>query len=210
MKRSILTIVAAVLAAALPRREGVHCGRVFTRDNRMAYRFRMPAGFAGDVNRTHPANIPPGLIDENDPPTRYGNMCVVDTAANTLRGLVAGDASDGTALTPYGAIVRPYPTQQVTSSNDYGSIGFGAATPPTSGPADFLVQGFIMVQLNTGVTAPTKGGRVFVWCAATAGDHVQGGYETEGSTGNTVELDPRYTYNGPADENGITELACNN
>lgn len=202
----LIKLIAAVIAAALPQRSStVHHG-VQTRD--VAFTYRMGAGFAGDVNRTHPAEIEPVLIDEDDPITRYGNIGVIDTVTAGLRGIVAADASDGVDLTPWGALVRPYPAQQSSASN-YGEASLGAATPPDAGVADVLRSGLIMVQLNANVAAPVKGGRVFIWAAATAGDHVQGGYETAISAGNTVELDQRYKYNGAPDSTGVVELSCN-
>lgn len=179
---------------------------VSTRD--VAFQFRMGAGFAGDVNRTHPAEIEPALINTTTPPNAYGQFVLVDTATNSVRRYGASDASDTVLSLPFGATVRPFPIQQQAASN-FGAVAFGSATPPTSGVIDVLRAGLIMAQLNAGVTAPTKGGPVFIWCAATSGDHIQGGLETEESSGNTVELDPRYTYNGPADINGIVEISVN-
>lgn len=175
-----------------------------------AFTFRMGAGMPGDVNRTHPAAIFPSQLDTDHPPVLYGNMCVVDSTSHNVRQFVAADQSDATPVTPYGAIVRPYPFQQPAAGNNYGATSFGNATPPTSGLADFLCGGgTIMVQLNANVTPAVKGGRVYVWAAATSGDHAQGSYETELSAGNTCILDPRYTYNGPGDASGVTELFCN-
>lgn len=203
---TFLSAVAAICAAAVGSPPVLACGRSRTRD--VALQFRMGAGFAGDVNRTHPAEIEPALVDEDDPPTRYGNALLVDTVTEALRQFIAADQSDATPVIPYGAIVRPYPTQQQSGTN-YGTIGIGAATPPVSGVIDTLRNGLIMVQLNTGVATPKKGGRVYVWAAATAGAHVQGGYETELSAGNTCILDPRYLYNGAPDANGVTEISFN-
>jgi len=172
----------------------------------VAYTYRMPAGFAGDVNRTHPAAVEPALTCVATPPTKYGQIVVVDTATNSVRPLAAGDQSDATLLTPWGVTVRPFPTQQ-TAGGMTSTIG--AATPPVTGGIDVLRSGYIMGQLNANVAAATKGGTVYVWCAATSGDHVQGGYETAFSAGNTVTLDARYKYNGPADSTGIVEISAN-
>jgi hypothetical protein len=74
---------------------------------------------------------------------------------------------------------------------------------------DVLRNGLIMVQVNSGAAAPVKGGRVFVWCAADAAGHLEGGYETVFSAGNTVQLDPRYIFNGGMDANFVAELSVN-
>ena len=179
--------------------------RCKTRD--AAFPFRMGAGFPGDVNRTHPAEIEAALISVATPPTAYGQAVKV-AAGNSVRPFAVADASDAVDDIAFGATVRPYPMQPSTATN-YGATAFGAATPPVSGVIDVARSALILVQLNTGVAAPVKGGRVYLWCAATAGNHIQGGYETEFSAGNTVRLDGRFTYNGPADASGVVELSCN-
>lgn len=171
----------------------------------VAFTYRMGAGFPGDVNRTHPASISANLVDTTDYPTLYGNP-VVYTSANKVRKIKASDQSNTVDLRPAGLVVRPYPTQQSTASN-YGQADLGNAAPPVTGIVDVLTKGFAMVKLNTGVAAPVKGGRIFVWAAATSGSHIQGGYETQYSAGNTVQLDASYLYNGPADANGVVEVS---
>ncbi len=176
--------------------------------NDVAFQYRMGAGFPGDINRTHPFSAAAALVDVDAPPTIYGQTVLVDASTQGVRRLGAGDASDSVLLTPYGAVVRPYPFQQQATSS-YGNIALGVGTPPTSGVIDVLQAGYIMALINTGSTAPVKGGRVFVWCAATSGNHIQGGYETEASAGNTVQLDQRYTYQGGMDASNVAEISFN-
>lgn len=166
-----------------------------------AFPFRMGAGFAGDINRTHPFEVEAAMINATTPPTAYGQTVIVDTT-NGVRPLAAAD----TAITVgFGLTVRPFPTQQ---SSGGMSSSFGSATPPTSGAIDVLRNGLMIVQLNTGV--PKKGDPVFVWCAATAGAHIQGGFEVAASGGNTAALDPnRYQYAGPPDAAGLVEISWN-
>lgn len=181
-------------------------GAIRARTRDVAFPFRMGAGFAGDVNRTHPAEIEAALINTTTPPTLYGQVVVVNATGNNVRPLAAADQSNATDLTPFGMTVRPYPVQQQTGGM---SASIGAATPPVSGVIDILRAGLIMAQLNANVAAPVKGGRVYVWCSATSGDHIQGGLETEYDAGDTVRLDARYTYNGPPDTTGVVEVSCN-
>lgn len=182
--------------------------RAMTHD--VAYTYRMGAGFPGDVNRTHPAEIEAALIDSTagHAIAAYGNACVLDGTTFKARGYIAADASDSVVSIPFGALVRSFPFQAPAGSSN-AAQGLGAATPPTSGLADFLRSGLIMAQLNVGSTAPNKGGRVYIWCAATSGNHIQGGYETAASAGNTVELDPRFTFNGGMDANSVAEISFN-
>ena len=173
----------------------------------VAIRYRMQAGFPGDPNRAHPFSIEPCLVDATNPPTQFGQAVVINRAANSVRAILAGDV----ALTHiWGVTVRPYPFQQFSATN-YGAAAFGQATPPSNGSIDVLRWGYIMGLLNTGALQPAKGDPVFIWCAATAGNHIQGGYETAASAGNTMALDPNsYEFNGPGDALGNIEIICHN
>lgn len=198
LKKLISLAVAAALAAPQPVRRG----RSRTCD--VAFPFRMGAGFPGDVNRVHPASIEPVLIDVDDPVTEYGQPGLIDTVTHGFRGFRAGD----TAVTDiWGCAVRPYPTQQQTGGM---TSDFGAATPPTSGQMDALRSGYIKVKLNAGTGAAKKGSAVFVWCAASAGDHVQGGIEDAANGGNTASLSvSKYQFNNSPDADGNVEICVN-
>ena len=177
--------------------------RMKTRD--VAFQFRMGAGFPGDVNRSHPASIEPALIDAAAPPTLYGQPVLVDATTQGVRPYVAGDQSN-TVASGYGLTVRPYPFQQSSATN-YGAVGIGAATPPTSGAIDILRSGYIMSFLAAG-GSPVKGGLVYIWAAAPTGAHVQGGIEAAYSAGNTTQL-LNATFNGSPDASGNVEIAFN-
>lgn len=188
---------------------GRHVGRARTKDD--AFKFRMGAGFIGDINRAHPFSAEPCLIDVNAPPTAYGQPVVVDAATQGVRPLVAGDSGLDAI---YGITVRPYPTQAATAGAFGGTQTAGGAVtpggaPPASGVLDVLRNGYIMVKANVG-SAPVKGGRVFIWVAATAGNHIQGQFESAAGGGaNTIELDEKSFFNGAPDANGIVELSFN-
>lgn len=170
-----------------------------------AFQFRMPAGFPGDVNRGHPSSIEPCLVDAAAPPTAFGQAVVVDATTEGVRPIVAGDS----ALTLiWGITVRPYPFQASTGGA-YGSAAFGSATPQTPGAIDVLKAGYIMAKLNVGSVSPTKGAPVYIWYAATSGNHIQGGFESANTGGSTLQLDPSlYSFNGPSDADGNVEIIC--
>ncbi len=176
----------------------IHRGRARTCD--VAFNYRMPAGFAGDVNRTHPASIEPCLLDPTNPPTFYGQAVVVNSASQGVRGVGLG--TDDHALTDiYGVATRPYPIQQQTGGM---SAPFGAGAIPAAQPLDVLKSGYIMVPV---VGVPVKGGQVHVWATAASGGHVPGGFEAAASAGNTIDLPINsYTFNGGPDANGICEV----
>jgi len=169
-----------------------------------AFPFRMGAGFAGDVNRTHPASVEPALNDATNPVLLPGLACVASASGNTVRQMAAGD----TALTDiWGVLVRAFPTQQVTATLAYGQVAYGAVAPGTVQPVDVLRSGYILVPVNGAVV---KGGAVYIWVAASAGAHVQGGFESAATGGSTMTLSTGRAYwNGPADSTGIAELAFN-
>jgi len=165
----------------------------------VAFPFRMGAGFPGDVNRTHPVSIEPGLIDASAPPQNYGVPVILDATTQGFRPFTTGDTAVTTA---YGITVRPFPTQQSTGG---AQSLIGGATPPQSGIQDVMRLGYIMVQIPAGQSVK-KGGAVFVWCAASSGAHVQGNFEGASSGGNTASLGALFQFNGPADANGVTEV----
>lgn len=188
------TILAQSVARAIE-----HLSRKRATTNDIAFTFRMGAGFPGDVNRTHPANIIPGLISSAAPPRFYGYPVVIDTSTNSYRAIGTGD----TAVTTIdGVVVRPYPTQQ-TSGGMSATIGVGV--PSANQPLDVLSEGYIMVQINTATPSVTKKGRVFIWVTADSSPHVLGGFESVAASSNTIELTNAY-FNGPPDANGITEV----
>lgn len=195
MKKSLihLAVLAALGAGAS------FSGRARTLD--VSFTFRMGSGFPGDVNRTHPASIVAANMHTTQPVRQYGHAGLYDAATGTVRGFQAGDS----AVTKLaGALVRPYPTQATSASLN---SPIGSATPPV-GPAivDVLEEGFMMVKIdNIAAGAPTKGGAVFVWCAASAGNDVQGGFRCAASAGNAAAIaNARFT--GPADANGVAEV----
>lgn len=159
----------------------------------VAYVTRVPAGFAGSVSRSDSLTIEQELIDSNTPPTAYGQA--VKIVSGKLQPLGSGDA--GTVCS--GWLVRPYPAQ--SSSN-----GLGVATPPASGIADRLRRGFITVPLKLGTAA--KDGQVFVVTTAggtvAVGDVVTSASPAGGGTGVAIT---NAFFTGPADANGIVEIA---
>lgn len=169
-----------------------------------AFTFRMGAGFAGDINRGHPASIQACLIDPNSPPTLYGQAVVVDAGTQGVRPIGAGDG----ALTEiWGVTVRPYPIQQATTANNYGEIPYGAGAPPSLQPVDVLRGGYVFVPV---VGNPVKGGAVYIWYAASGGGHTQGGFEAGATGGSTIALNAAdYYWNSPPDSTGVAELICN-
>lgn len=197
MKRLFQSLSAAIVGFFAAVFMGPPLARARTRD--VAFTYRMGVGFPGDVNRMHPASIVPGLLDSVNNFRNYGEPAIFG-AANNYRGVIAAD-QNATAIKIAGAIVRPYPVQQSTGGM---TSAIGAATPPTSGIADFLHSGFIMVKAKAGITFK-KGDPVFIWCVATAGANIQGEYNNVASAGNTVPI-TNARFNGPADASGNVEL----
>lgn len=162
----------------------------------VAYTYRMGAGFPGDVNRAHPFSIEPTLLSTAVPVAAYGLGVVVDPANNRVRGVQPGD----TGITRlYGVAVRPFPTQQTTGGMN---SALGDAPVNTTQPLDVLRFGYFMARVNG---TARKGDPAFLWCAASAGSDVQGGFRTTASAGNTAALTNVF-FNGPADASGVAEL----
>lgn len=197
---NLLMLVVTAITGRPLKPIGISRGRRFTTD--VAITYRMDGIYPGQINRFEDATLEPCLIDASAPPTAFGQPVVVDPTTQGVRPLVAGD----TAVTDiYGFTARPYPYQPDSASN-YGAVSLGNATPPATGVTDILRSGYIGSKLGGSVDA-VKGGRVYIWIAVSSGAHVQGAVEAAATSGSTILLPARITFNGPKDANGNVELS---
>ncbi|MGU2444428.1 bacteriophage protein [Burkholderia aenigmatica] len=162
-----------------------------------AITYRMPAGFAGDLQRAEVATIESQMIDPAAPPTSYG--VPVKLVSGKIQQI---NASGDTAASVYGVNLRPYPIQ------GNGTDPLGTTTPPTSGVTDVLKRGYVDVALG-GTAAATKGGTVYVRVAGAAAGKPLGGFEAAADSTNTVAMPASWYFTGPADAYGVTEIAVN-
>jgi uncharacterized Zn-binding protein involved in type VI secretion len=170
----------------------------------VAYLQRMPAGIPGDINRAWATlAVFPEIPSEANPIPQYGVAVQVD-ADGKMEPIGAGSV----AADIYGVIARPYPLQQVETTGYSGAVNLGpaSAVPPTKGTIDVMKQGCMTVKLN-GDAAATKGGTAYIWIAASAGTHVQGGWEAAAAGADTIEAPA--TFRGPADADGNVEILFN-
>lgn len=194
MKKTFARRLIAAAALALG-----FTARAHTQD--VAFGFRMPVGFPGDVTRSRPFSIYPTLGNTSvQAPRLFGDALFVNTADSTVRGAVAADGS-ATPAAIYGVAARPYPFQQ-QSGGPNATIGVGA--PPSGGIIDVVRLGVVVVKLPAGASV-TKGGTVYVWAAATSGNNIQGGFVAAASSTNTLPV-TNAKFLGPADANGYVEL----
>jgi hypothetical protein len=154
--------------------------------------YRMPFGVPGDVTRRDQAAIEPHVLGAT-PFTAYG--LPVKLSSGKVIPMGAGDA----AQVPFGFLVRPYPTQGANASDPLGT-----GVPPTSGAADVLRRGYIMVKCNVGT--PALNGTVYMRVTANGGNTIIGGIEATSDSTNTIAL-TNVVFNGPADSAGNVELA---
>lgn len=162
-----------------------------------AYTFRMPAGFAGDLQRAEAATIETQQIDSSTPPTVFG------VAVKLVSGKIQPiNLSGDTAASVYGINLRAFPIQT------NGTDPLGTSTPPTSGVTDVLKRGYVNVALG-GVAAAAKGGTVYVRVATPSAGKPLGGFEAASDTTNTIALPSNTYFTGPADAYGVTEIAFN-
>jgi len=171
-----------------------------------AYTYNMPAGIPGVVNRVggRAPDIEAQIMDPTNPLPLYGLAGQIDATSQYFRALAAGD----TAI--YGFLVRPYPEQPTTASGFSGSVTLGtAAVPPQFQTAiDVLKSGYMTVILYA-ATAAAKGGVVYVRKQNAGAGEVVGGAEAAADGGNTITLDAKSYFMGPADANNFVELAFN-
>jgi hypothetical protein len=170
------------------------------RTNDVAFTFRMGSGFAGDVNRSHPASVEANAINVANPPQFAGNPVFVNTATNDVRQGLGTDVAGAI----YGVAVRSNPVQAGSSSGQFGAQGFGASALPTHGIVDVLRLGYIIVSIPPGQVV-TKGGAVYMWIAASAGLHTLGQFEGVAAGASTV-LISNAKFVGPADAAGYAEI----
>lgn len=169
---------------------------VRARTTDVSFQYRAPAGFPGDINRAHPFSVEPVMQNVTNPVLLYGNAMIIDTSTNSGRQPLAGD----TALTRiYGVAAREYPVQQTTGGM---SATLGVAAPPTNQALSCMREGYVMVRCNG---TPTKDGAVFLWIAASTGNHVQGTFEAAATGGSTIAIS-NAKFNGPGDTAGVVEL----
>lgn len=160
------------------------------------FQYRMPAGFAGDVQRAEIATIETQIIDSAAPPTVFGvPVKMVSGKIQPINN--AGDV----AASVYGFNIRAYPMQT------NGTDALGTATPPTSGLTDILKRGYINASLGGTVDA-AKNGTVYVRVAGAAAGKPLGGVEAAADGTNTIALTNAY-FTGPKDAYGIVEVAFN-
>ena len=171
----------------------------------VAIQYRMPSGFPGDVNRTHPVDILPRLADATNPPTLPGQGVIIDGTSHDIRKLITGDGTGSIALN--GITVRTYPFQQAQTSVNYGAVDLGASALPVAGEVDVMTRGYMIVQVPAGQT-PQPGGTVYIWNAASSGAHVQGSFEATATGGSTATIS-NAVWNSEADANGYAEIAFN-
>ncbi|VVD29167.1 structural cement protein Gp24 [Paraburkholderia dioscoreae] len=162
-----------------------------------AYQYRMPAGFAGDLQRAEIATIEPQLIDPAAPPTAFG------VAVKMVNGKIQPiNLAADTAAIVYGVNLRPYPIQ------GNGTDPLGSSTPPTSGVTDILRRGYVNVVLG-GTASALKNGTVYLRVASPAAGKPLGGFEAGADGANTVAMPASWSFTGPADSYGVTEIAVN-
>lgn len=157
-----------------------------------AYKYRMPAGIAGDVTRAQHSIVESGVINSSKPPLAYG--VAMKIVSGNVEPLESGD--EATAI--YGFLVRPYVTNNVAGAG----AALGAGVPATSGVADILRRGYMAVKLAQGTAA--FGAPVYVRITADTGKLV-GDLETAADSAKCVLTGAIFM--GPADADGIVEIS---
>lgn len=156
---------------------------------------RMLVGFPGRITREDSKTVEPVMVDSGTPPTAYG------TFAKFVAGLLQPVAASDAGTVPVGLLASPFPIQSSTNT-------MGAATPPAAGVVDLMKRGYMAVALKLG--AAVRGSQVYV--VTTAGGSVAvGDIVTSASPagGGAAVAVTNCVFMGPADANGVTEIAYN-
>lgn len=200
------TLLGSVLGGLFKPRG--YMGRHKFRDaiNPSAFPFRMGAGSAGTVTRTHPASISAYINDATHPLTLYGQAVLFNPTGNDVRAVLTTDTTIDTIA---GVTVRPYPYAGIPTATIGAPSAFGGEGPAPSLPVDIIRMGSILVPVSGVITNIALGARVYLWIAASSGAHVLGGFEGQALSGSTVLLSEKWYWGGPPDANGIAELIFN-
>jgi hypothetical protein len=165
----------------------------------VAFLLRMPAGIPGDINRAEIATVEAQQITPygtTGAPPAFGIGGVLDATTGMFRIPTSTDA------TIYGLLARSYPVQDPIQAP-----ALGVSTPPTQGACSILKRGYMSVLLQNS-TAAVKGAAVYVRIAGATTPLPAGGIEAAAVSEDTLLLPSSY-FMGPADTNGITEVAYN-
>lgn len=192
MKKSLIALAVCAAFAATTRAR--------TLDTAITY--RMGAGYPGDVNRAHHFSVAARLHDAANPVRLYGDPVMYSATAGTVRGVLVADQAASTKIK--GVAVRPGNISQTTGGM---TAAFGVAAPPVATVAiDVIEDGYVIVKCNNFGASPCKlGDIVTVWAAASAGNHVLGGFENAVSAGSTFTV-ANAEWVSPPDANGFAEL----
>lgn len=166
-----------------------------------SYLFSFNTGIPGDPQGAEWDHIIEALLASSGAPVAYGLPLKV--VAGVVSGIQAsGDT--GPAATPFGWIVRPYPTHAPGSTND----PLATSTPPTSGKINLLVRGYISAFLQDASTV-TLGQAVWIRTAATSTTKLFGGVQSSTDGGACTQITNNTYFMGPADANGNVVIAVN-
>jgi hypothetical protein len=113
-------------------------------------------------------------VNDATNPVPYFGLAVINTANNTVRTPLA---TDGALTSIAGVAVAPFPFQAQSGTN-YGAQALTNLTAAPSGVLDVNRSGFETVYINSAqAAAATLADTVYVWVAASASTHIQGGFE---------------------------------
>lgn len=147
-----------------------------------AFLYRMGSGYAGAISRIEALVSEPNIIDAATPPTVFGVPVKLSSGKITIC-----TGSD----TPYGFLIRPYPTQSQTNE------ALGAATPSLTQTLDVMRSGYMQVKNTLGI--PAKDGKVYY-------NQTTGLIQASSSGGTEIA---GCKFMGTEDSDGIVEIAYN-
>lgn len=168
------------------------------------YKYNMPSGIPGAISRAGGGvvlDVEPVALSSAEPFPFYGLAGSID-ANGDFQIVQAAD------MAIYGFLSRPFPDNQTTTANFFGSnpLGTPAVPPQNGGEGAALRAGYMTVQLY-GATAAAKNGVVYVRTQNAGAGQQIGGVEAAADGGNTIAVNA--VFMGPADDNGIVEISFN-
>lgn len=162
----------------------------------------MPSGIPGATNRAEHLTVEAGLPLVGFLPPGFGLPLAIDPPTGRFRAINGAD----TAASVVGFLARPYPSGSLGTTSD--GLGFITNFGTYAGVINVMRRGYMTVLVG-GVAAATKGGTVYVRIAAPSAGKPLGGLEAAADGVNTIAIDSKTYWQGPADAQGNGELMFN-
>jgi hypothetical protein len=167
--------------------------------------YRAPFGVQGDITRPSQQNVEAWGFNSANVFAQYG------VPGKIVSGLFVPCVAAGDVSLIWGFLVRPYPISPLNASD---ALGTSVPNCTAGFVANVLRRGYLNVFVQLNAASVAAGGSVYMRTAGAIAGQILGGIEGATTGNNTVltasqGLAGGIVFTGPADANGIAEIAFN-